>query len=170
MIIYCIFICLCMFVRLYIFISRWYTEKGDVSHISGQVAAQPAVNEFSISNSFWFTLGAFMQQGCDLSPRSVSGRIVGSVWWFFTLILISSYTANLAAFLTVERMVTPIKSAKDLAYQTEVQYGTLMSGSTMDFFNVSTTHIYAIYQYSNSKMVFCQRVGKQLQQRQQQQQ
>lgn len=125
-------------------------DKGDVSHISGQVATQPAVNEFSISNSFWFTLGAFMQQGCDISPRSVSGRIVGSVWWFFTLILISSYTANLAAFLTVERMVTPIKSAKDLAYQTEVQYGTLMSGSTMDFFNVSTsTYITTIYCNTN---------------------
>lgn len=110
---------------------------GDMSHLSGQVATQSAVNEFSIANSFWFVLGAFMQQGCDISPRSISGRIVGSVWWFFTLILISSYTANLAAFLTVERMVTPIKSAKDLAYQTEVQYGTLMSGSTMDFFNVS---------------------------------
>lgn len=109
-----------------------------MSHLSGQVATQSAVNEFSIANSFWFVLGAFMQQGCDISPRSISGRIVGSVWWFFTLILISSYTANLAAFLTVERMVTPIKSAKDLAYQTEVQYGTLMSGSTMDFFNVST--------------------------------
>lgn len=95
-----------------------------------------------------------MQQGCDISPRSVSGRIVGSVWWFFTLILISSYTANLAAFLTVERMVTPIKSAKDLAYQTEVQYGTLMSGSTMDFFNVSsTTHPYLW----NSNMVFAKR-------------
>lgn len=120
-----------------------------MSHISGQVATQPAVNEFSISNSFWFTLGAFMQQGCDISPRSVSGRIVGSVWWFFTLILISSYTANLAAFLTVERMVTPIKSAKDLAYQNEVQYGTLMSGSTMDFFNVSIHYTY-IYLFTHT--------------------
>lgn len=126
-------------IHSFLFIVVIVSTTGDVNHISGQVAtAQPAVNEFSISNSFWFTLGAFMQQGCDLSPRSISGRIVGSVWWFFTLILISSYTANLAAFLTVERMVTPIKSAKDLAYQTEVQYGTLMSGSTMDFFNVST--------------------------------
>ncbi|XP_055317645.1 glutamate receptor 1-like isoform X2 [Sitodiplosis mosellana] len=126
--------------------------NGDVSHISGQVATQPAVNEFSISNSFWFTLGAFMQQGCDISPRSVSGRIVGSVWWFFTLILISSYTANLAAFLTVERMVTPIKSAKDLAYQTEVQYGTLMSGSTMDFFNKSPIDLYAhMWKYMASR-------------------
>jgi hypothetical protein len=37
--------------------------------------------------------------------------------------IISSYTANLAAFLTVERMVTPINSADDLAKQTEVEYG-----------------------------------------------
>lgn len=78
-----------------------------------------------------------MQQGCDISPRSVSGRIVSSAWWFFTLILISSYTANLAAFLTVERMVTPINSPEDLATQTEVQYGTLYHGSTWEFFRVS---------------------------------
>jgi hypothetical protein len=61
---------------------------------------------------------------------------VGSVWWFFTLILISSYTANLAAVLTVERMVAPINSPEDLASQTEVQYGTLYHGSTWDFFRV----------------------------------
>jgi hypothetical protein len=71
-----------------------------------------------------------------LAGRSISGRIVGSVWWFFTLILISSYTANLAAFLTVERMVAPINSPEDLASQTEVQYGTLYHGSTWDFFRV----------------------------------
>lgn len=87
-------------------------------------------------NSLWFALGAFMQQGCDISPRSISGRIVGSVWWFFTLILISSYTANLAAFLTVERMVTNINSPEDLAAQTEVAYGTIKQGSTREFFRV----------------------------------
>jgi len=61
---------------------------------------------------------------------------VGGVWWFFTLIIISSYTANLAAFLTVERMVSPIESAEDLAKQTEIAYGTLDSGSTKEFFRV----------------------------------
>jgi len=66
----------------------------------------------------------------------MSGRIVGSVWWFFTLIIISSYTANLAAFLTVERMQSPIESAEDLAKQTEIKYGTVDSGSTKDFFRV----------------------------------
>lgn len=72
----------------------------------------------------------------SLSKRSLSGRIVGGVWWFFTLIIISSYTANLAAFLTVERMVSPIESAEDLAKQTEIAYGTLDSGSTKEFFRV----------------------------------
>jgi len=51
-----------------------------------------------------------MQQGTDMTPRSISGRIVGGAWWFFSLIIISSYTANLAAFLTVERMVNSIYS------------------------------------------------------------
>ena len=55
------------------------------------------VNEFSLLNSFWFAISTFMGQGCDISPRSLAGRIVGSVWWFFTLILISSYTANLVS-------------------------------------------------------------------------
>lgn len=99
-------------------------------------------NEFGIFNSLWFSLGAFMQQGCDISPRSLSGRIVGGVWWFFTLIIISSYTANLAAFLTVERMVSPIESAEDLAKQTEIAYGTLEAGSTKEFFRRSKIAVF----------------------------
>lgn len=69
--------------------------------------------------------------------QATSTRIVGGIWWFFTLIIISSYTANLAAFLTVERMITPIENAQDLSEQTEISYGTLEGGSTMTFFRVS---------------------------------
>ncbi|XP_052010911.1 glutamate receptor 1-like isoform X2 [Xyrauchen texanus] len=104
--------------------------------------SQEQTNEFGIFNSLWFSLGAFMQQGCDISPRSLSGRIVGGVWWFFTLIIISSYTANLAAFLTVERMVSPIESAEDLAKQTEIAYGTLDAGSTKEFFRRSKIAVF----------------------------
>ncbi|NWY58780.1 GRIK3 protein, partial [Chionis minor] len=46
--------------------------------------------------------------GSELMPKALSTRIIGGIWWFFTLIIISSYTANLAAFLTVERMESPI--------------------------------------------------------------
>nr|XP_050863060.1 glutamate receptor 1 isoform X1 [Vespula vulgaris] len=123
---------------------------------SPHIPTSSMANDFSIINSLWFSLAAFMQQGCDISPRSISGRIVGSVWWFFTLILISSYTANLAAFLTVERMVTPINSPEDLASQTEVQYGTLSHGSTRDFFRKSQISLYSkMWEFMNSrKQVF----------------
>ncbi|XP_060821553.1 glutamate receptor ionotropic, kainate 2-like isoform X5 [Bombus pascuorum] len=99
-------------------------------------------NQFSLANSFWFTIGTLMQQGSDLNPKATSTRIVGGIWWFFTLIIISSYTANLAAFLTVERMITPIENAEDLAGQTDIAYGTLDSGSTMTFFRDSMIETY----------------------------
>lgn len=71
-------------------------------------------------------------------PKALSTRIVGGIWWFFTLIIISSYTANLAAFLTVERMDSPIDSADDLAKQTKIEYGAVRDGSTMTFFKVGS--------------------------------
>ncbi|EEB17589.1 glutamate receptor 1 precursor, putative [Pediculus humanus corporis] len=118
----------------------------------GHSLSTTVANDFSILNSLWFALGAFMQQGCDITPRSISGRIVGCVWWFFTLILISSYTANLAAFLTVERMVTPINSPEDLASQTEVEYGTLTNGSTWEFFSKSQITLFnKMWEFMNSR-------------------
>uniref|UniRef100_A0A2K6FAB8 Glutamate receptor n=1 Tax=Propithecus coquereli TaxID=379532 RepID=A0A2K6FAB8_PROCO len=118
---------------------EWHTEEFEDGR---ETQSSESTNEFGIFNSLWFSLGAFMQQGCDISPRSLSGRIVGGVWWFFTLIIISSYTANLAAFLTVERMVSPIESAEDLSKQTEIAYGTLDSGSTKEFFRRSKIAVF----------------------------
>ncbi|XP_030681992.1 glutamate receptor 1 isoform X3 [Nomascus leucogenys] len=118
---------------------EWHSEEFEEGR---EQTTSDQSNEFGIFNSLWFSLGAFMQQGCDISPRSLSGRIVGGVWWFFTLIIISSYTANLAAFLTVERMVSPIESAEDLAKQTEIAYGTLEAGSTKEFFRRSKIAVF----------------------------
>jgi len=99
-------------------------------------------NQFTFLNSLWFTIGSLMQQGSDVAPRAISTRIVGGIWWFFTLIIISSYTANLAAFLTVERMSSPIDNADDLAKQTKIKYGPTNSGSTMSFFKDSKIPVY----------------------------
>lgn len=66
-----------------------------------------------------------------------------SMWWFFSLIMTSSYTANLAAFLTMERMGPMIDSAEALAKQTKIKYGTVDGGSTQKFFKDSNYSIYA---------------------------
>ncbi|XP_041067974.1 glutamate receptor ionotropic, kainate 1-like [Carcharodon carcharias] len=109
-------------------------------------------NNFTLLNSFWFGVGALMQQGSELMPKALSTRIVGGIWWFFTLIIISSYTANLAAFLTVERMDSPIDSADDLAKQTKIEYGAVRDGSTMTFFKKSKISTYEkMWAFMNSR-------------------
>ncbi|XP_039478210.1 glutamate receptor ionotropic, kainate 4 [Oreochromis aureus] len=100
------------------------------------------INQYSLGNSFWFPVGGFMQQGSTIAPRALSTRCVSGVWWAFTLIIISSYTANLAAFLTVQRMEVPIESVDDLADQTAIEYGTMHGGSTMTFFQNSRYQTY----------------------------
>lgn len=98
-------------------------------------------------------------QSCanNKNKQATSTRIVGGIWWFFTLIIISSYTANLAAFLTVERMITPIENAADLAEQQDISYGTLEGGSTMTFFRVSiysSANLSALHFSSNCYQTF----------------
>lgn len=69
--------------------------------------------------------------------RSLSTRTLASIWWFFTLIMVSSYTANLAAFLTVVEPKGLIENVEDLAENKGgVQYGAKKTGSTRNFFLV----------------------------------
>lgn len=48
-------------------------------------------------------------QGGGEAPKNISGRLVAATWWLFGFIIIASYTANLAAFLTVSRLEQQIK-------------------------------------------------------------
>uniref|UniRef100_A0A1B0DDT3 Ionotropic glutamate receptor C-terminal domain-containing protein n=1 Tax=Phlebotomus papatasi TaxID=29031 RepID=A0A1B0DDT3_PHLPP len=56
--------------------------------------------------------------------------------------MLSSYTANLAAFLTMERMDATIESAEDLAKQSKIKYGAVIGGSTLSFFKESNFSTY----------------------------
>ncbi|XP_022085680.1 glutamate receptor ionotropic, kainate 2-like isoform X2 [Acanthaster planci] len=94
----------------------------------------PNPEAFDLKNSMWFAFASCMQQGGDTSPLSISGRVLSAFWWFFALIITATYTANLAAFLTVTRMENPINSLEDLATQKTVVYGTILNSSLHDFF------------------------------------
>jgi ionotropic kainate glutamate receptor 2 len=59
------------------------------------------------------------------------------------MIVIASYTANLAAFLTVETLERPIQSVEDLAGQDIIKYGAVGGGSTAKFFQTSNREIYS---------------------------
>lgn len=63
--------------------------------------------------------------------------------------MVSSYTANLAAFLTVEQIHSPISNAEDLAAASgTIKYGAKRDGSTFSFFKDAEYKTYQkMYQY-----------------------
>lgn len=88
----------------------------------------------SLCNSLWATYGCWMQQGTETYPKCLSARIVFGTWWFAVMVISASYTANLAAFLTVKRLDTGIQSVNDLAKQRDIQYGTVKNSAPQRFF------------------------------------
>lgn len=107
-------------------------------YIVDRVAPTPdGAVRFDVQDSLWFTFASMLLTGTDKIPRTISGRIISSTLWFFSLIIISSYTANLAAFLTVSRIESPIRSVRDLAEQSKVHYGTVRFSQVSEFFEHS---------------------------------
>ena len=90
-------------------------QKGDKSK-------EKNVHSFGISNALFFSFASFMRQSINLVPKSLSGRVAATSWWYFSLIFVSSYTANLVAFLTVENLVAPIESVEDLGKKINDQF------------------------------------------------
>ncbi|XP_062859926.1 glutamate receptor ionotropic, delta-1 [Trichomycterus rosablanca] len=88
----------------------------------------------SLHSAVWIVYGAFVHQGGDSAVGSVALRIVMGSWWLFTLIVCSSYTANLAAYLTVSRMDNTIRTFQDLAKQVDLDYGTVRDSAVYDYF------------------------------------
>nr|QKN21515.1 glutamate receptor ionotropic kainate 2 [Zeugodacus tau] len=99
-------------------------------------------NIWNNSNSFWLMIGSIMQQGCDLLPKGPPMRILSSMWWFFTLMIVNAYVANLAASLTNNKIPTEFDSLEGLVDQNKVKYGTLAGGSTSVFFSESNETVY----------------------------
>ena len=56
--------------------------------------------ELNLGNCMWFMTASFLQQGPDYTPRGAGGRVLSASFWFFCIIIVSTYTANLAAFFT----------------------------------------------------------------------
>jgi len=67
--------------------------------------------------------------------------MIASCWWFFCLIMVSSYTANLAAFLTVETVTSPFDNVEELVRKKTIKYGAKSGGATLNFFGVSNNLI-----------------------------
>ena len=76
---------------------------------------------FNFKESLWFTLTSLTPQGGGEVPKNLSGRFLAATWWLFAFIILCSYTANLAAFLTVASLQPQVGSMEDLSEQYKIQ-------------------------------------------------
>ena len=61
-------------------------------------------------------------------------KLILATWWLFGFIIIASYTANLAAFLTVSRLETPVESIDDLTKQYKIKYSPMNGSDSAIYF------------------------------------
>jgi ionotropic glutamate receptor NMDA 1 len=75
------------------------------------VTEEDALN---LSSAIWFAWGVLLNSGIgEGTPRSFSGRVLGMVWAGFAMIIVASYTGNLAAFLVLNRPENTLTGIND---------------------------------------------------------
>ncbi|WP_123630633.1 transporter substrate-binding domain-containing protein [Salinisphaera orenii] len=68
-----------------------------------------------LGSGFWWAAVTMTTVGYgDKSPRTLGGRLVGLVWMFAGIIIISSFTAAIATSLTVDQLASRINGVQDL--------------------------------------------------------
>ena len=78
---------------------------------NSDVTEEDALN---LSSAIWFAWGVLLNSGIgEGTPRSFGGRVLGMVWAGFAMIMVASYTANLAAFLVLDRPETTLTGIND---------------------------------------------------------
>ncbi len=69
-----------------------------------------------LGSGFWWAAVTMTTVGYgDKAPKTLGGRLVGFVWMFAGVIVISGFTAAIATSLTVNAFSTDIRSPQDLA-------------------------------------------------------
>uniref|UniRef100_A0A8C6L0Z0 Glutamate receptor n=1 Tax=Nothobranchius furzeri TaxID=105023 RepID=A0A8C6L0Z0_NOTFU len=92
---------------------------------------------FTIGKAIWLLWGLVFNNSVPVqNPRGTTSKFIVSVWAFFAVIFLASYTANLAAFMIQEEFVDQVTGLSDKKFQSPYSYsppfrfGTVPNGST----------------------------------------
>jgi ABC-type amino acid transport substrate-binding protein len=86
----------------------WFEHKKNPQQFDGSAAR-------GIGSGFWWSAVTMTTVGYgDKAPITVAGRILGLIWMFVAIIIISSFTAAITSSLTVTQLETVITGPEDL--------------------------------------------------------
>jgi len=96
---------------------------------------------FQMKNCYWYIYGSLLQQGIRYQkhctkyfipgssvevfnvdvliggihlPEAISGRLLIGFWWLFVIVVVTTYSGNLVAFLTFPKVESPVNSVEDI--------------------------------------------------------
>lgn len=84
-----------------------------------------------IANSFWWSAVTMTTVGYgDKAPQTIGGRLIGLVWMFTAIIMISSFTATVTSVMTVSQLESPVNGPEDLP---SVRVGTVDNSAAAQY-------------------------------------
>lgn len=103
----------------------WIFERQENQEEFGGSAAE------GIGNGFWWAAVTMTTVGYgDKSPRTLGGRVVGFIWMFTAIIVISFFTASIASSLTVTQLDSRVSGPGDLP---NARVGVLVNSATQEY-------------------------------------
>ncbi len=103
----------------------WYFERVRNPDDFGGTPAE------GIGSGFWWAAVTMTTVGYgDKAPKTFAGRMIGFIWMFAGIILISFFTASIASSLTVTQLDSRVSGPQDLPF---VRVGVLQHSATIDY-------------------------------------
>ncbi|XP_038074053.1 glutamate receptor ionotropic, NMDA 1-like [Patiria miniata] len=100
--------------------------------------AEEETDALNLSQALWFSWSVLLNSGVgERTPRSFGARVLGVVWAGFAMIMVASYTANLAAYLVLDRpqaRINGINDAKMRNPSSAFTYATVSKSSVEMYF------------------------------------
>ena len=103
----------------------WLFERKKNAEMFGGSASE------GLGASFWWAAVTMTTVGYgDKAPATFGGRVIGFIWMFAAIIIISSFTAAIATSLTVSQLSSSVEGVEDLP---DVRVGTLENSASALF-------------------------------------
>jgi ABC-type amino acid transport substrate-binding protein len=83
-----------------------------------------------LGSAFWWSAVTMTTVGYgDKAPKTFAGRVIGLIWMFTSIVIISSFTASIASVITLTSIQGKVSKVSDLA---KVTTGTVEASSTAE--------------------------------------